>query len=70
MQPNSWGNYDPLFGLISKRVRRKKIAVEYHGTAVLCPGGMHAWCDTNVGRIRKPVSSIPSHVKFVTEYVK
>ena len=42
--------------LISMQKRSK---VRINSVISRCPGELHFWCESNVGRIRKPVGSIP-----------
>ena len=38
---------------------KSKIAVRINSVISRCPNETHFWCDSNVGRIRKPVGNIP-----------
>lgn len=53
------GAFDARFsrGFFDKN-RRQKIAVKITSVVSRCPGETYFWCDSNVGRIRKPVESI------------
>lgn len=41
---------------------RKPSGVSVYEVLTITPGRMHAWVNSNIGRIRKPLGSIPDAV--------
>ena len=42
--------------------RKQKVRVKINSVISCCSGETHFWCDSNVGRIRKPVEGIPKRL--------
>lgn len=45
----------PLPPALSYLPKRKKTKVSLGNVISICPGGRHAWYNSNVGKIRKPI---------------
>lgn len=41
---------------------RKTTGVAIYDVLAITPGRMHAWVNSNIGRIRKPLGSIPDTI--------